>query len=223
MRTYLLTVALVTACVVLLPPVEVGASTRKGTAQKKKSRSTTTLPKKVRFVWMCSLMERMDLNIITGQTPKSPIGNFYQKGGNRADWRTEDRQAAAQTAANRCTTFFGGGTEDSITVGQVFRKTESYFSSAPSWNPSYKWGRKVFDGLPQQTWFRRNGYYLVDGSPLPPGCAIGVLVPRGLFFVEWNQSDGTETDASKVSCDVPAEAMRRTLAALEAGGYEYLN
>jgi hypothetical protein len=224
MRTYLSTLVLVAACVVLLPPVDVCASTRKGTAQKKKSRSTTTLPKKVRFVWMCSLMERMDLNIIPGQTPASPITNFYQKGGNRSDWRTEDKRAAAKTSGSECSTFFLDGTKDSITTVQVFKKTESFFSEAPKWDPKFKWVPTQIDGLPQRTFSRRTGRYVVaDGRPVSPGCQVGVETPRGVFYIVWSQNYGDETDVTKVSCDIPAEAMRRTLAALEAGGYEYLN
>jgi hypothetical protein len=200
-----------------------GSSQNSSSSKKSKSSPTSKPQAKVKFVWMCSLMERLDLNIISGQTPTSPISNPFQKGGDPSDWRTEDRKAAAATSAGQCITFFSGGTSDTVAITQVFKKTNVYFAGAPNWNPAYKWTKTAIQGLPSASYLRKTGRYKFEPRDQPPGCEVGVVVPRGLFLVQWFQTLGTETDATKVSCDIPAEAMRRTLAALEAGGYEYLN
>ncbi len=212
-------IALVSIVVAGFPTMEVGAS------GKKKAPTTTTQPKaKVRFVWMCSLATQIDMNVIPGLTP-TDYRNPFQQTGNASDWRTEDLKAAAKVSSNDCQVFYSGEKTwvQSVWLSQAFKKTEGFFLRAPSWNPNYKWIKTRVDGITAETWTRKNGRYRARNNvSMPPACEVGVNSPRGVFRVQWLDSYSEEVDESKVECGIAEEVMRRLLAGLEAGGYEYI-
>ncbi len=206
----------------LAPQHHVEAATKKKSSKK---RPTTTTPRpKVRFVWMCDLMSKIDMNVIPDHNVERVL-NPFQKGGNRSDWRTEDLSLAAQGSSGACQAFYSG-TEvlsHSVAVSQAFKQTERFFESAPDWDPSFTWTKVKVDGITADTWMKRNGKYKPSNNiVLVPSCYIGVRTVRGVFYTQIQFNKSLETDKANVDCAFAEEAMRRTLAALEAGGYKYL-
>jgi hypothetical protein len=169
-------------------------------------------------------MSRLDMNVVPDHTVGLVL-NPFQKGGDKSDWRTEDLEAAARSASSDRQAFYSGERTNThtVTIGQVFKKTHGYFERSPDWNPSFKWKKATVTGISEPTWTRRNGRYRANNNrEIAPGCQIGVTSNRGLFLVEWQNVESAEPDAVNIDCTIPEEAMRRTLAGLEAGGYRYL-
>jgi hypothetical protein len=223
----ILRVALVACAATAVTPFGFASGASKNKKSSNKGRPTTTSKPAtpVRFVWMCDLMTRIDMEVIPGHSVTS-LTNPYQRTGDPSDWRTEDLKAATLSGIGACQAFYASArpSTNSITISQVFKKTDTYFSLAPDWNKSFKWVKTQVVGVSGETWFRKNGRYRASNNiEMAPGCQVGVKSPRGVFLVQWQDFESQQTDASQVTCAVPEEAMRRTLAALEAGGYKYLN
>jgi hypothetical protein len=212
----------------LLTVVVVGQNVQASTmaASKTKRATTTTKPKAfIRFVWMCDLMTRLDMNVIPPYTSIDLL-NPFQLTGDTSDWRTEDLKAAAKSSGGACQAMYSGERRwvQSVTITQVYKKTDDFFGRAPTWNPNFKWVKTPIEGVALPAWSRKNGRYRAkNGIEMAPGCQVGISGPRGVFYVGWQNFESQETDAANVDCAISQEVLRRTITALDAGGYKYLN
>ncbi len=226
MRNSLL-VVLVMGLAFLVSPI---AGEAKSTKKKSTKRVTTTLPRQkpvpLKRVWMCDLVSRISLVEVPGLVPGPLLGTGLSRASVKPDdWRKEDPAQSLKRGADVCAVYYNNAAGDlavQVDFGQEYANLSQIFVAAPSWAPTYKWQRVQISGITETTYRRKIGWHAVLGNTAAPECQIGVASARGVFKVSW--SDFTLADnvqADGVSCDGAEESMRRMIAGLDAGGFQY--